>query len=427
MSNNSPFSNSPTPASPFRQEALLFSSRKALGKVTLIQPLKTKILTALITVVVGLVATFLFLGNYARKETVQGYIFPDHGVVDVFPSSSGLIVSRVFVAKGDTIRKGDPLVELRSPDTYSVGRDASSDFLNELNEQRDGLLLQLNRHAEYFIDLHASKKNELKNLVREKNDHLGLKVLQEERVEIANKLTASLEQLQKKGAISKTHYLEAVADQLEQEKALIRLGQSVLKLEQSISSKQLEIRQVPVERENLILETKIRLSQTSQKITEVLGRRDELILAPVSGKIAASQIYLGAPAIHDKSIFSIVPEGSKMDAVLLVPSSAAGFIDQGQTIRLMFEAYPFQEFGTQPAVLTSISNAALPPSLLDSPIEVVNPMFVVRATLERDRIRVLGRERELQSGMLISADIILEQRSLLDWLLEPLYSLKGRT
>jgi membrane fusion protein len=41
-------------------------------------------------------------------------------------------------------------------------------------------------------------------------------------------------------------------------------------------------------------------------------------------------------------------------------------------------------------------------------------------------IRAYGNTVPLQSGMLLSADIVLEQRSLLAWLFEPVLSLKGR-
>ena len=41
-------------------------------------------------------------------------------------------------------------------------------------------------------------------------------------------------------------------------------------------------------------------------------------------------------------------------------------------------------------------------------------------------MRAFGKAFDLKSGMLFEADIMLEQRTVIEWLLEPIYSLKGR-
>ncbi len=41
-------------------------------------------------------------------------------------------------------------------------------------------------------------------------------------------------------------------------------------------------------------------------------------------------------------------------------------------------------------------------------------------------ISAYGQSVPLQPGMTLSADIVLEERSLLSWLFEPIISLKGR-
>lgn len=41
-------------------------------------------------------------------------------------------------------------------------------------------------------------------------------------------------------------------------------------------------------------------------------------------------------------------------------------------------------------------------------------------------MKAFGKAFDLKSGMLFEADIMLEQRTLIEWLLEPLYSIKGR-
>ena len=60
------------------------------------------------------------------------------------------------------------------------------------------------------------------------------------------------------------------------------------------------------------------------------------------------------------------------------------------------------------------------------PVALQEPVYRVQVALDQQEIRAYGTTVPLQSGMLLNADIVLEQRSLLSWLLEPILSLKGR-
>jgi membrane fusion protein len=76
----------------FRQEAIEFQQHhRQWGDVALLQPLSTKIMTWFITIVVASMLAFLFLGHYARKETVVGYLTPVAGTSKVFVPQQGTI------------------------------------------------------------------------------------------------------------------------------------------------------------------------------------------------------------------------------------------------------------------------------------------------------------------------------------------------
>jgi membrane fusion protein len=60
------------------------------------------------------------------------------------------------------------------------------------------------------------------------------------------------------------------------------------------------------------------------------------------------------------------------------------------------------------------------------PVMLREPAYRVKVALARQSIDAFGREVALQPDMTLSADIILEKRSLLEWLFEPLFSARGR-
>jgi membrane fusion protein len=131
-------------------------------------------------------------------------------------------------------------------------------------------------------------------------------------------------------------------------------------------------------------------------------------------------------AVAGKPILTIVPEDSSLYAVLLVPTRAFGFIRPGQETRMRYDAFPYQRFGLYKGEVTQYSTSVLLPNEVSTPVPVNEPVYQVHVRLDSQAVKAYGAEVPLQSGMLLSADIVLEQRSLLNWLFEPILSLRGR-
>lgn len=54
------------------------------------------------------------------------------------------------------------------------------------------------------------------------------------------------------------------------------------------------------------------------------------------------------------------------------------------------------------------------------------PVYLVKAKLDRQTITAYGEEKSLQIGMTLEADILHENKKLYEWILDPLYSVTGR-
>jgi membrane fusion protein len=53
--------------------------------------------------------------------------------------------------------------------------------------------------------------------------------------------------------------------------------------------------------------------------------------------------------------------------------------------------------------------------------------YRARVELEREYVQAFGERVALRPGMSFTAEIVIEQRSMLEWLFEPLYALGGRS
>jgi membrane fusion protein len=54
------------------------------------------------------------------------------------------------------------------------------------------------------------------------------------------------------------------------------------------------------------------------------------------------------------------------------------------------------------------------------------PMFRVKVKLASQTAQAYGLPQALQAGMQLEADVMLDTRTLFEWVLEPLYSLRGK-
>ncbi len=93
----------------------------------------------------------------------------------------------------------------------------------------------------------------------------------------------------------------------------------------------------------------------------------------------------------------------------------------------MYDGFPYQRFGTHAGTIISVSDAAISPGELAAPLQIQEPVFLAKVALNKGTITAFGKERPLQADMLLTADIVQAKRSILEWMLDPLYALRGRT
>lgn len=110
----------------------------------------------------------------------------------------------------------------------------------------------------------------------------------------------------------------------------------------------------------------------------------------------------------------------KLVAELLVPSRAAGFVKEGQNVRLLYDAFPYQKFGFHSGEVSNVSRAVVNANELPVISSINEPVFVITVQLERQDVDANNELYQLQSGMTLAADIILEDRKIWEWVFEPI-------
>jgi membrane fusion protein len=408
----------------FRQEAIEFQQHhQQWGKVALLQPLSTKLLTWFITAVVAVAVGFLFLGHYARKETVVGYLTPMAGTSKVFVPQQGTI-KEIYVKEGREIEKGQPLFAVETSQIAASGQDVNATMLDTLESQRKLLTNQITAEQERTKSEQARLTALIGGLETEISQFQAQIEIQDERIRVSNDLVLSVSGLRVKGYISEPEYKQRELAALEQKQKLNSLNQQLAARHNQLTETRYSLQQLPTVMAQKIQSLRSELSTTEQRIAEINGRRAYVIRAATAGRVSTLQATVGQFADPRRLQLEIVPSDSVLQAELLVPTRAIGFVRPGQKVRIKYEAFPYQKFGTFTGHIIKVSHTIVTSSDASGPIALREPAYRVTAALERPDIDAYGEKIPLQADMLLSADIILEERSLVLWLLDPLLSVR---
>jgi membrane fusion protein len=408
----------------FRPEALQFQQQnRQWGQVAPLQPLSTKVLSWFIAAAVVLVLLFLFVGQYARKETVTGYLTPISGTAKIFASQQGTI-KEIYVKEGQEVEKDQPLLAIDTSQIAASGEDIHASMLATLGSQRDLLEHQIAAEQDRMKSEQARLNALIRGLETEESELQAQIENQNERVRVSSVLVSSVTELRAKALISELEYRTRELAALDQKQKLNALNQQLAARQNQLIENRYSLEQLPTVMGGKIQSFRTELATTEQRITEISGRRAYIIRAPAAGHVSTLQATVGQFADPRRPQMEIIPNDSILQAELFVPARAIGFVRPGQKVRILYEAFPYQQFGTYGGRVYEVSQTILTKSDTSVPIELKEPAYRVKVALDRLDVDAYGKKMPLAPDMLLRADILLEKRSLMRWFLDPLLSLR---
>jgi membrane fusion protein len=408
----------------FRQEALDFRKRHSQwGDVASLEPLSLKVTAWFLVAVVCLLIGFLFVAQYARKETAVGYLTPTKGTAKVFVPRRGT-VKEVHVAEGEAVKEGQPLLTIETDQIAADGMDVNATQLKTLGLQKE--LLAKNIRAE---EQRAGSERErltaaARGLETEIAQLQAQIKLQGERLEVAQNDAATGEQLKSKGFMTAVEFRRRQVAALEQKQVLSALYQQLAAKQNQLTETRFSLKQLPTLMAQKVQALRNELSAAEQRMAEIKGRGAYVIRAPAAGRVSTLQATAGQNADPQRLQLEIIPEDSVLQAELFLPARAVGFVETGQPVRILYDAFPYQHFGTYRGRVVRVSQTILTSSDAAGPIKLNEPAYRVTAAIERPDIDAYGKRVPLQPDMLLKADVILERRSLISWLTNPLRSVR---
>ncbi|MEW9580770.1 HlyD family secretion protein [Paraburkholderia sp. DGU8] len=155
------------------------------------------------------------------------------------------------------------------------------------------------------------------------------------------------------------------------------------------------------------------------------SRHDATISAPKAGVVTYSALVPGRTLAPD-DVALVISTGEKgaLRAALRIPSRRRGFVREGQIVRLKFDAFPYARFGSYPARIDSISRTTVrSPMSQAGASEPRSPEgdYMAWATLGGDTFNFERQRFDILPGMVATASIVIERRTIAEWVLAPLF------
>ena len=411
----------------FRRQAIRHQQNRLHGDVVVLPSLPHVTCTLLLAIWFLLAAVWVINSQYAKKETVSGWLEPPSGLIRVFPETSQGKIKEVLVKHGQRVEVSDPLLIINGDRFLTDGKSLEGKLIEEYQLQKHIVEEQLQRsehiHALQIQDTNArlqSSKEDLSRLEAQITTLSQRYQLQQKRVNNYSRMFADghvsdndLDNEQQHLLAIKSEYQQMLREQTNQQNLI-----SQLVTQQTLA---------PQIHQNETTQLQTKLSEINQQIEQIKSQRTYVIRATRAGVVTSLQASSGQRVNINQPLLTLLPLDGEIEAKLLVPVSAAGFIKKEQGIDIRYDAFPYQKFGLYKATIKAVSDSVmLPGEIHASPIQFNQPVYMIEAVLKQQFVSGYGQSMPLKSGMTLSADIKLAERSVLEWLLEPIYSLRGR-
>lgn len=412
-------------------------------------PQARRVLWAILVLVAFLIVWSL-LGRLDIVAVADGKLVPASYLKIVQPSEAG-IVKEILVREGETVRAGQTLMRM---DALITNADLGAITAEYIRKQ-----LQLARiDAELTDRPFQSAVQAPAELLRETsaqyqaNREALAAVLAEERsrlVKAQQELAAARQQKTRLEAVL-PHYREQDKayerlvkegfagglmgsdkrrERIEKEQELATQGHLIASAQASIEQSQKKLKQIEADYVRQLHaernEAQTQIEKLAKEQEKQQHRRELLELkAPQDGVIKDLATHTSGTVVQPGTVLaSLVPREEKLKAEIWVSNEDIGFVRPGQPVKLKFAAYTFQKYGMGQGIVEHVSaDAQSEEEARDQGQQGAgqHPLrYKALVVLDASVLEMDGVKYPLSVGMQTTAEILLGDRTVAEYLLSP--------
>lgn len=365
----------------------------------------------------------------------------------VIQTTETAVVRRILVRDGQTVRRGDVLVELdatatgadleQAGDALLSARLAALRYEAMTKALDDGHLAvapedldipkdRINAEwllAESELAGHQARRQSLQASIAERQAQENTVHSQiapmEQSLAISKERVADLEKLLGGQYVSRHEFLARKQEMVEMERSLTAQRATLLETRSALAGAREELKVLEADTRQQMFEG---LRQASEQVGQYrpqvvkTQQRDKLmqLRAPVDGSVQQLTVHtVGGVVTPAQALMAVVPSEESLEVEATVLNKDIGFIRPGQRATVKVESFPYTRYGYLEGTVETISHDA-------AQDEKLGLVFPARVRLTDTKLVVDGVRVALTPGMSLSVEIKTGKRRLIDYLLSPL-------
>ena len=389
------------------------------------------ILAALAVSSVCVLFAGLWLGHFSKTESARGIVSATRGFARLDAPKAGFI-KKVYVKQGDQVVAGTPIYLLGIEEASSGGESAVASETKTLIQSRINQVAEMDRAAAFL------KGSGEQNAALEHDQKALIVAIDNQEKSVQEALTQARGKVQRVRDLVKQGYATRdVLDsyertQFDYERQLTEVKLKRVEYTRQETEKKRDIAILVADKESQRASAANQINSIDSRLGYLKTESALQVRAQSSGQVLAITGKVGDSVEPGQFVAAVGDADAEPVVVLDVPARATGLVKVGQKVILKYDAFPFKTFGIQHGTVTSISSAAIraPATEGDTGLD---PRPVSRQSLYRmevkpdsNEIEAYGEKKKLTLGSTLSADIIVERRRLIDWVLDPIRAMRGR-
>jgi multidrug efflux pump subunit AcrA (membrane-fusion protein) len=348
-------------------------------------------------------------------ETVSApFVLAPRKGTDPVRALRGGVVRRVAVVEGQAVSQGETLFVVRSEQAGDQSADVRS-LETQVRSGSESLSIAMDKYRAQQLSF-AEERRKLQGRI----EHLQRLIeLKEGELTMAREIVENFTQLRREGLASamvlkdkqvEVSRLTAQLEQLRDEQRDARATIEKLGYEEEALRNEYRERERAVKEE---LETaEIRIAARSPWVAQ--NRDSEFVApAPCSGTILRLHVKASGAIVSDgEPLCELACASDRLQAELQLPQAGIGRVRNGQRVKLMYDSFPYQQFGVKLGALSWISPTTS------------TGTFRAIAEIDAESVMVLGQPTPLKAGMGGRAEVVIARRSLISFALDPIRQLR---
>jgi membrane fusion protein len=414
----------------FRSESLRAYELDWQGRRALDLGLPAAFTSITAAALVAAAVALITLGGYSHRVDMEGTVLPSTGVIAISAPSSGRI-EMLAVKEGQAVKKGEPLYTVDLDITTKDG-GAQQRIIGAQTGERDMLAQEIERKTRMSEETEKELRQKIETLKVQINQVGDQIAVQQGFVKKVSNDYNQFTSLVERHLVSLNELSARQQAWTQGVGRLQDLESGKLRLQSELKDAEFQLSTSLHTRTDEIDTLKSKIHEINEKLASSEAHSLIEIRAPEDGAVTAILAHPGQTVGTGAPMLKIVPQHAPMQAELLAPSSAVGFIHEGGRVLLRYSAFPYQKFGEYGGTVVSVSRAALNAEEVKGLLAGVapkqsGPFYRVIVEPDTQRVSIYGDVLTLPAGMQVHAEAMLEWRRLCEWIFEPLYDIGRAT